>query len=225
MATHQLETRAAIQPDISVGLRIGFWVCIFIGVAMVARRIFALQRVPGSSNAPPAMARLDAWFQTHASLTYIHILTAFVFLCVLPLIFWARTRRSTFIRRTHYCLGAAVTLTAYAMSTYSVGGWVERSAVLLFNTLFAVELGMSLRSWRAARIAEERLWTLRSTATVLGIATSRPVMGIFFATSRATLWTPPQFFGPAIWIGFSINVIAMEIWLRQHAASKEGSSQ
>jgi len=41
-------------------------------------------------------------------------------------------------------------------------------------------------------------------------------MGVFFATSRLTHWTSQQFFGPAFWIGFSINVIVMELWLARH---------
>src|SRR5260370_41715783 len=38
--------------------------------------------------------------------------------------------------------------------------------------------------------------------------------GIFFATSRWTHLEPRQFFGIAFWIGFSINKIAVELWLR-----------
>jgi hypothetical protein len=55
---------------------------------------------------------------------------------------------------------------------------------------------------------------LRSIAVLLGIATTRPVMGVFFATSRVTHLTPQQFFGIAFWIGFSINTLVMELWLR-----------
>ena len=31
-------------------------------------------------------------------------------------------------------------ITAYAMSTFAIGGWVEQSAVLLFNSLFLFSL-------------------------------------------------------------------------------------
>jgi hypothetical protein len=55
---------------------------------------------------------------------------------------------------------------------------------------------------------------LRAIAILLGIATTRPVMGVFFATSRLTHLTPQQFFGIAFWIGFSLNTIVMELWLR-----------
>jgi hypothetical protein len=39
-------------------------------------------------------------------------------------------------------------------------------------------------------------------------------MGVFFATSRLTHLTPAQFFGIAFSIGFSLNTLVMELWLR-----------
>ena len=36
----------------------------------------------------------------------------------------------------------------------------------------------------------------------------------FFATSRLTHLEPSQFFGMAFWIGFCINTIIVELWLR-----------
>jgi hypothetical protein len=57
-------------------------------------------------------------------------------------------------------------------------------------------------------------WMARSIGILLGIATTRPVMGIFFATSRLTHLEPKQFFGIAFWMGFSINTIVVERWLK-----------
>jgi hypothetical protein len=54
----------------------------------------------------------------------------------------------------------------------------------------------------------------RAIAILLGIATTRPVMGIFFATSALTHLQPKDFFGVAFWIGFSINTLVVEVWLR-----------
>jgi hypothetical protein len=84
-----------------------------------------------------------------------------------------------------------------------------------------MSLAQSFRAWRAGDAIADRRWTLRATAIVLGIATTRPVMGIFFATARLTGWTPHQFFGPAFWIGFTINTVVMELVLRGRARSIE----
>jgi len=67
-------------------------------------------------------------------------------------------------------------------------------------------------------------WMLRSVAILLGIATTRPVMGVFFATSRLIHLEPGQFFGVAFWIGFSINTIAIELWLRSRRDRLPGVS-
>jgi len=105
-------------------------------------------------------------------------------------------------------------LTAYAMSVFPVGGWVERSAVLLFNSLFLFSLFRAYWHMRRGELLLQRRWMLRAIVILLGIATTRPVMGVFFATSPLTHLAPSQFFGIAFWIGFSINALAIELWLR-----------
>jgi hypothetical protein len=196
-----------------LALKIGFWFCIVIAVAVVIRRVVALS-TPPSTSAPPQLAGLDAWFVSHAALTYVHILCALAFVLLLPLLFWSRTRSSHTLQRAIYPAGLIVGLTAYAMSAYAVGGWLERAAVLFFNTLFLFAL---YRAWQFSRSSDrlqQQRWMLRAIAILLGIATTRPVMGVFFATSSLTHLTPQQFFGIAFWIGWSINTAVMEFWLR-----------
>ena len=43
---------------------------------------------------------------------------------------------------------------------------------------------------------------------------ARPVMAIFFATSRLTHLRPDEFFGIAMWLGFSFNLLVFELWIR-----------
>ncbi len=117
-----------------------------------------------------------------------------------------------------YSLGAIVGVTAYAMSGHPVGGWVERSAVLLFNTLFLFSLARSFLYWRRDEGLLKLEWLTGAIGILLGIATTRPIMGVFFATSHLTHLEPRQFFGIAFWIGFSINTIAVGLWLRSKQA-------
>ena len=210
----------AIVPETQTSwrwLRIGFWACIVISVAVVLRRAVALAHPPQS--APPQLAALDAAFASHAALTLAHIIPALAFVVLAPFVYLRRFAGAAWPERLLFPLGAVVGATAYAMSSYSVGGWVERSAVLLFNTLFLFSL---FRAWRLRREPILKLrWMTRAIAVLRGIATTRPVMGIFFATSRITHLAPEQFFGIAFWIGFSINTLVVELWLR----SPEGKSQ
>lgn len=193
-------------------LRIGFWACTALAVAVVIRRIFALAFPPRS--APPQLAALDAFFASHAALTLAHILPALAFVLVAPLVVFRVPARATWPGRIIFPLGAIVGVTAYAMSVDSVGGWIERSAVLFFNSLFLFSFFRAYRYRRQNDPPHERRWLLRSIAILLGIATTRPVMGVFFATSHLTHLTPNQFFGIAFWIGFSINTLVFELWIR-----------
>jgi hypothetical protein len=198
-------------------LRVGFWACTVIAVAVVLRRTIALAHPPQS--APPQLAKLDAAFASHAALTLAHILPALAFVLLTPLIYIRRFAGAVWPRRFLFPLGLVVGVTAYAMSKYSVGGWVERSAVLLFNSLFLFSL---FRAWQLRREPVLSLrWMTRAIAVLLGIATTRPVMGIFFATSRVTHLSPEQFFGIAFWIGFSINTLIVELWFRSQAGKSQ----
>jgi hypothetical protein len=198
-------------PKLPLWLRTGFWISIVISVAVVLRRVVAL--ASPAHNGPPQMAGLDDGFASHAALTLAHILPALLFVLLVPVIVLRPGNHPRWIDRIFYPLGTIVGLTAYAMSLYSIGGWTERSAVLLFDTLFLLSLA---RGWvyrlQADFILEHR-WQLRAIAILLGIATTRPVMGVFFATSRLTHLLPQQFFGIAFWIGFSINVLIFELWI------------
>jgi predicted membrane protein DUF2306 len=215
----EVQKRSPILPGRQAtppGLRIGFWACIVISVAVVLRRVFALTRPPQSG--PPQMAALDAAFRSHAVLTLAHILPALAFVVLVP--FFYLRRGTAGPERLLFPLGLVVGVTAYAMSVYAVGGWVERSAVLFFNSLFLFSLA---RAWQERR-GDLRLklrWMTRAIAVLLGIATTRPVMGMFFAARRLSHLEPRQFFGIAFWIGFSINTVVVELWLR----SREGQSQ
>jgi hypothetical protein len=195
-----------------LGLRIGFWISIVISVAVVIRRVVAL--AAPSTGGRPQMAELDNVFASHAALTLAHILPALLFVLLTPWIVFRLTVRPAWLERAFYPLGAIVGLTAYAMSLYSIGGWTERSAVLLFDTLFLISLAGAFIYRSRANATLERRWQLRSIAILLGIATTRPVMGVFFATARLTHLVPQQFFGIAFWIGFSINVLIFELWTR-----------
>jgi hypothetical protein len=203
------------QPRPALALRIGFWACTAIAIAVVIRRLLALFTPPQS--APSQLAALDAVFASHAALTLAHILPALAFVLIAPLVIFRRPANATWPERLIFPIGLIVGLTAYAMSIFPVGGWVERTAVLFFNSLFLFSLFRAWRSLLRGESQQERRWMLRAIVVLLGIATTRPVMGIFFATSPITHLTPNQFFGIAFWIGFSINTLAIELWLRSRA--------
>ena len=188
----------------------GFWFCSVIAIAAVLRRLNEL--INPSHGGPPQMAAMDATFSSHAVLTAMHIIPAALFVLLAAGVLLRRTG-GEWLERLFFPLGVITGTTAYAMSLYAIGGWVERSAVLVFNTWFLLSLGRAYWFRLHGDAARKREWTTRAVGILLGIATTRPVMGIFFATSARTHLGPNQFFGIAFWIGFSINAIAIELWL------------
>jgi hypothetical protein len=198
-------------------------VCIVIAVAVVLRRLFALAHA--DAGAPPPLAALDAFFRSHARLTLAHILPALAFVGLAPRVVYNRSDATGLPQRLMFPLGAVVGITAYAMTVDAFGGWAERSAVLVFNTLFLYSLSRAYWYMRQGEAPSQRRWMLRAIGVLLGIATTRPVMGIFFATSRLTHFEPRQFFGWAFWIGFSINTLVVEWWLRARRKSGADGNQ
>jgi len=204
-----------VAPVPPLWLRVGFWACVVIAVAAVIRRLFALVYPPHS--APPQLAALDKAFASHATLTLAHILPALAFVLVAPFFLYRKSNQTAWPEHVLFPLGLIIGITAYAMSSYSVGGWVERSAVLLFNTLFLFALLRAYLYMKRGELPLKRRWMVRAIAILLGIAVTRPVMGVFFATSRLTGLEPQQFFGIAFWIGFSTSTLLGEMWLRRHS--------
>lgn len=188
----------------------GFWFCVVIALAVVARRLSELARP--STGRPPQMAAMDATFASHALLTEMHIIPAAIFV-LLAAVVLLRRNSNAWLERAFFLFGAITGATAYAMTSYAIGGWIERSAVLVFDTWFLVSLGRAYWMHLHRDAMRQREWMTRAVGILLGIATTRPVMGVFFATSVRTHLQPDQFFGIAFWIGFSINAAVIEFWL------------
>ncbi|HKF45783.1 MAG TPA: DUF2306 domain-containing protein [Terracidiphilus sp.] len=201
-------------------LRVGFWACVLIGAGAVVLRLIALSNPTGR---PQQMASLDTIFASHTVLTLSHIVPAILFVLISPFAVFARFAHLQWPLRMLFPTAAIVGLTAYAMNVYAIGGWTERIVILIFNTWFLYALVRAFRHWRRADAALTRRWLLRAIAAVLGVATARPVMGVFFATSPLTHLEPRQFFGIAMAVGFSVNVIVFEVWLRSLARRAHSS--
>ena len=105
-----------------------------------------------------------------------------------------------------------------------VFGWRdprERSAVLFFNTLFLYSscpflLAHDSRPASTGTALDSPAQSAQSSVSNNG---SSGHWAYFFATSPLTHLEPKQFFGIAFWIGFSINTLVVELWLRSKGAS------
>ena len=202
-----------------------------IGTAVALRRIAYLVPILAHGYTPSAIASnsraaqfnaLDQIFARHPILTMIHIVPGLLFMLLGPFQF-NRTIRARHLRwhrwngRLFVVCGLIIGVSAQAMSfgVPAIGGVNQAAATVLFGSFFLVALGKALWHIRRREIALHREWMIRAFAIGLAVATIRPIIGIFFATSPLTGLTPSQFFGTAFWIGFVLHLIAAEAWIHR----------
>jgi uncharacterized membrane protein len=187
---------------------------VLIGVAAVVIRVLVLVTGPRAIR-----GNVDEGFAHHPVLTLLHIIPGLLFFLLAPLQFVGRLRNRAprvhrWMGRTALLLGLTIGISALVMSfRMAIGGINETAATVLFDVLFLFCL---VKGWRCARrrdYVQHREWMIRMFGISLGIATTRPIMSAFFATSRLTGLTPHQFFGTAFWLGFTLTLIAAESWI------------
>jgi hypothetical protein len=190
--------------------------CVIASLVAI-RRIVAI--ATPATKGPQQLLELDRRFSQEASLTLAHIIPGLLFVLLLPFQFARsfRQRHLTLHRwmgRFLVALGLIIGITALALGRHPVGGSLESAAVYFYDGFFMVALAIAFIRARRREIASHREWMIRANAILLGIATTRPVMGLFFATSPLTGLAPQQFFGIAFWIGFTLTYLAGEAWIR-----------
>jgi hypothetical protein len=191
-------------------------VLVTIGILAATRRSYVLLHPPQGPARFAAGAALDAGFAQHRSLTFLHIVPASLFMALMPLQFvrGIRARQLAWHRwsgRLLLVLGLVVGVSALVMSyTMAIGGANETAATTLFAILFLIFLAMGFWNIRQRRVAQHREWMIRAFGVALGIATTRPIVGAFFAAGRLT---PHEFFGIAFWLGFTLTLLGAEAWI------------
>jgi len=201
-----------------------------IGIAVVVRRTVTLVPILVNGYTPPApasnpvaaqFAALDDIFARYPVLTLIHIIPGVLFMLLGPLQFSAtiRARHLQWHRwsgRVYLLCSLIIGVSALVMSVGmpAIGGLTQAVATTLFALLFLFALGKAYWHVRHREIAQHREWMIRAFAIGLAVATIRPIIGLFFATSRLSGLTPEMFFGIAFWIGFVLHFLAAEAWIR-----------
>ena len=205
-----------------------------LGAAVIVRRMVALWPVllhgyrPATLPSGPLGAQfagLDDLFAKYALLTLIHILPALLFVTLGPLQFHAglRARHPLWHRvsgRVFLVAALVIGSSALVMSFWmpAVGGPLQAIATAIFSAYFLYALGKGFWHIRRRELPRHRAWMVRAFSTGIAVATIRPIVGVFFATSRLTGLTPRQFFGLAFWMGFLAHLLLTEYWLRSNAS-------
>jgi uncharacterized membrane protein len=177
---------------------------------------------PAAASNPVAarFAALDDLFAHYPILTLVHIVPGLLFMVLGPLQF-SSTIRARHLRwhrwsgRIFVSCGLVIGISALVMSfgMPAIGGINQAAATTLFATFFLFALCKAFWHIRQREVALHREWMIRAFSVGLAVATIRPIIGMFFATSRFSGLTPYEFFGIAFWIGFVLHLIAAEAWI------------
>jgi uncharacterized membrane protein len=194
----------------------------FLGVAVAARRAVVLLKPGAPKVSRNPAADLDAHFANRRAITLLHVIPGSLFMVLGPLQFIGSLRKRypvvhRWSGRIFLTASAIIGVTGLAMAAgNTVGGWDEKSAIFLFASFFLFAIGRALWHAMHREFATHREWMIRGYGVGLAVATIRPIMGIFFATAMVRGHTPqPQsFFGKAFWIGFTLQAIVAEMWVR-----------
>ncbi|MDQ1408396.1 MAG: hypothetical protein QOJ41_131 [Acidobacteriaceae bacterium] len=199
-----------------------------IGTVVAMRRMLHVvpivlhgYRTPRASNRGAAQfGALDDLFAHYPVLTLIHIVPGLLFMLLGPLQFSStiRARQLRWHRwsgRLFVACGFVIGISALIMSfgMPAIGGVNQAAATTLFGAYFLLALSRGFWLIRRREVALHREWMIRAFSIGLAVATIRPIMGIFFATSRLSGLTQREFFGIAFWIGFVLHLMAAEAWI------------
>jgi uncharacterized membrane protein len=206
------------------------WIAAFflalIGVAIVTRRTFFL--IPVLENRyqpippPPGVPAFpDEGFVNNPVLTLIHILPALIFILfgLLQFTKTIRTKYPTFHRwngRVLMILGLIIGASGIVMGfKMAISGVSETAATTFFGIVFLFSLMRAFACIRARKIDLHREWMIRAFSIGMAVTTTRPIVGIFFATGKLTGLTPQDFFGTTLWFGFTLHLILAEVWINR----------
>jgi uncharacterized membrane protein len=186
-----------------------------IGILAVTRRALDLAQVIPPAPGPRGGA-FDAGFAEHPVLTLAHILPGALFMILGPLQF-VRPIRSRHLwlhrlsGRVFVAASVVIGVTGLVMgAVLAIGGANETAVITLFSIIFLFCLAKALYHVRRREIAQHREWMIRVFAIGLAVATIRPIIGLFFGL---TTLLPQEFFGIAFWIGFTLHLVAAEVWI------------
>jgi len=153
----------------------------------------------------------------HPVIAAIHVFCGITFILFAPFQFSAKIRSRNI--GLHRLMGRVLVVCALVSGIYGMvslvvlpvfGGFPSATAGWLFGTIFLFCILRALWCARSKLIAAHREWMIRTLAIALGVGSQRVVIFIFMFTSGYSF---DEIFGPALWLGFSMNLLAAEIWI------------
>ena len=175
-----------------------------------------------------ASGTFDVRYSQNPVLTNLHMLPGVIFMILGPLQFSRRIRAKwlgfhRWSGRVFLVIGLAGAIfgMALAIRLPAFGGLNTTVATYFFGLIFVFCAMKAYYHVRRREILLHREWMMRAFAIGLGVSTIRIVVAVFVILAHQRM---EEVFGIAFWLGWSINLIAAEVWInltrvRPHAVA------
>ena len=198
----------------SVSLKAGWFIVATLILVLVA---FAIKRAIDTYTGMAHENLFELRYLEHPVVTALHMLSGILFITLAPLQFIKKMRAKKL--SLHRQLGRFLVLCALISGVYGLvvtavlpafGGLASETAGWFFGPLFLFAMVRAFWCARNKKITLHREWMIRAFALGLGVGTQRVIL-IILLTS--TGYSFEQSFGPALWIGFGLNLLIAESWI------------
>lgn len=190
---------------------------IWVGFSVVVLIAFGSLRILDMFGAGPADP-FGVRYAEHPLVALAHLAPGVLFLVLAPLQFISRIRRRhlPFHRGNGRVLVVLATLSGVfalvaAFLFPAFGGLPTQLATVVFGVWFLGALWKAIWHVRRREFAAHREWMIRVFALALGVATIRAVIAVAQALTGGTM---EDVFGLAFWVGFGLNALVAEAWIR-----------
>ncbi len=198
----------------SVRIKVGWF---FIASLILLLIVFAVIRSLESYSGIAQQNLFELRYLEHPIVTALHMLSGILFISLAPLQFVKRLR----IKRLnlHRQLGRVLVCCALVSGAYGListivlpafGGLPSEAAAWFFGPLFLFAILRAFWCARNKKITQHRQWMIRAFALGLGVGTQRIFLIILMIS---TGYSFEESFGPALWLGFGLNLLIAESWI------------
>ena len=153
----------------------------------------------------------------HPWISALHMFSGIAFICLAPLQFMSSMRLKRL--SLHRYLGRVLVVMALVSGIYGIaaalafpafGGLTSETAALFFGPLFIFAIARAFLYARNRDIKAHQRWMIHAFALGLGVGTQRVLLILLIPFTSSNF---EQSFGPALWLGFSINLLIAEAWI------------
>ena len=170
----------------------------FVSLLILVLVVFAFKRSVDTFSGQIHEGVFELRYLEHPWISALHMLSGIAFICLAPLQFVTRIRLKRL--SLHRRLGRVLVVMALISGVYGIaaslafpafGGLASETAGLFFGPLFIFAI-------------------VRAFALGLAVGTQRVLLILLMVFTSSNF---EESFGPALWLGFSINLLIAEAWI------------